>query len=239
MKHLIISHATVGLAVSRKAAEALFGSTWEADQRWRVLHCGLDLESFRCSVVYNTARTQLGLPEDAFVIGHVGRFVEVKNHGFLIQVLLELVKHEPKTYLLLVGDGPLRSAIEQQVTQAGLVDRVVFAGSRSDVPYLMLSAMDAFLFPSLYEGLGLVLIEAQAAGLACILSDVVPEEADIVKPLVYRLSLLQPAAVWAEAVLATRNVEPVIAPTAALEIVQKSVFNISRSVEQLEQIYHG
>ena len=138
---------------------------------------------------------------------------------------------------MLVGDGPLRLAIEQKVAQVGLADRVVLAGLRLDVPRLMLGAMDVFLFPSLFEGLGLVLIEAQAAGLYCVFSDVVPGEASLVKPLVRRLSLLQPPSVWAEEILAARNAEPGITQPEALAFVEQSPFNIRTAVKKLEKFY--
>jgi len=91
----------------------------------------------------------LGIPENAIVIGHVGRFSEPKNHLFLLDVVAEVAKQEPRIHLLLVGDGALRTAIEQKVAQLNLINRVIFAGVRPDIPRLMLGAMDIFLFPSL------------------------------------------------------------------------------------------
>jgi glycosyltransferase involved in cell wall biosynthesis len=99
--------------------------------------------------------------------------------------------------------------------------------------------MDVFLFPSLFEGLGLVLVEAQAAGLPCILSNTVPEEAEVVKPLVRRLSLAQPASLWAEALLTARDMGRVLLQPEALTIVENSPFNVSASVEKLERIYRA
>ncbi|MEM7712833.1 MAG: glycosyltransferase, partial [Cyanobacteria bacterium P01_A01_bin.68] len=126
---------------------------------------------------------------------------------------------------------------KQKVIQMGLRDKVIFAGVRSDIAQLMMGAMDAFVFPSLYEGLGLVLIEAQAAGLPCILSDVIPEEADVVKPLMKRISLLQPAYSWAEAILATRKTEKNITQKQALKCIEESSFNIQNSLKYLENLY--
>jgi glycosyltransferase involved in cell wall biosynthesis len=161
----------------------------------------------------------------------------VKNHSFLVEILSEVAKRIPEAQLLLVGDGPLRPQIEQQAIGLGLADQVVFAGSRSDVARLMLGAMDLFLFPSHYEGLGLVLVEAQAAGLPCLCSDVIPPEADAVRALVRRLSLSQPASVWAEHVLAARESPLPVGRREALAMVEQSPFSIRRSVQELEAVY--
>jgi len=180
MKRWIARHATVGLAASRRAVADLFGRDWESDPRWRILYYGVDFTPFHADVDPAAVRAELGIPMDAFVVGHVGRFAEQKNHALLVDIATEATKWEPRTPVLLVGDGPLRPDIERQVAQAGLAERVIFAGIRPDVPRIMLGAMDLFLFPSLFEGLPLALVEAQAAGLPCVFSDVVSEEADVV-----------------------------------------------------------
>jgi glycosyltransferase involved in cell wall biosynthesis len=239
MEHWIAHHATVGLAASRAAARDLFGAAWEANPRWRVLHCARDLQQFQATVDPGAVRAELGLPLDAFVIGHVGSFINAKNHTFLVDIACEVAARDPHTWVLLVGDGPLSPAIRQQVAQVGLADRVVFAGTRSDVPQLMQGAMDVFVFPSLFEGLGLVLVEAQAAGLPCVSSAAIPEEADVVKPLVRRVSLAQPASAWAEVILAARAAGPGVTRQEALALVTHSSFNMRTNIEHLERIYHG
>ncbi len=237
-KALIARNATVGLAASRQALEDLFYQTPKTEQRWRLLLCGVNLKPFKDIVDSKEVRTELGIPSDAFVIGHVARFHSQKNHQFVIDIAAEVAKKEPKMRLLLVGEGELVPDIKRKVMQMGLIDRVIFAGIRSDVSRLMMGAMDAFVFPSLYEGLGLVLVEAQAAGLPCILSDVIPEEADIVKPLMQRMSLLQPASAWAEAVLSVRKTENITQPQ-ALKLIEQSSFNIQSSLQKLENLYQS
>lgn len=239
MKRWVKDYATVGLGLSRQAGEALFGPDWQSDPRWRIYAYGVDLTPFRSSLDLPAVRRELGISADALVIGHVGRFMEQKNHGFLVEIFREVARLEPKARLLLVGDGPLRSRIELQVVNAGLTDQVIFTGVREDVPQLMLGAMDLFLFPSLFEGLGLVLIEAQAAGLPCIFSDTVPEEADVVGPLVRRVSLAQPASVWAKTVIAARDTRNAITSQEALAMVEQSAFNISSRLKELEGIYES
>jgi glycosyltransferase involved in cell wall biosynthesis len=239
MRQLLVQNATVGLAVSRKAASALYGAAWEADPRWRILYYGIDLKPFQSTVDATAVRAELGIPADTFVVGHVGRFDEQKNHRFLVKIAAEIARYEPRVRFLLVGDGPLRPIIEQQVAQAGIVDKVVFAGVRSDVPRLMLGAMDVFVFPSFYEGLPLVGIEAQAAGLPLILSDDVSEEVGVINPLIQRLSLSQPASLWAQAVLAVKDTIPPITQRDALKLLEESHFTIAHSVRELEAVYAG
>ncbi|MEH1966451.1 glycosyltransferase family 1 protein [Nostoc sp.] len=239
MKRWIARYATTGLAVSSIAATDLFGLSWQTDPRWQTLYCGVDLKPFQALVDPVAVRAEFGIPIDAFVIGHVGRFEQAKNHQFLLDIAAEIIKREPKMHLLLIGDGSLRTNIEQKIIQVGLKDRVILTGARSDVPRLILGVMDVFLFPSLYEGLGLALIEAQAAGLTCVFSDVVPDEADVVKALARRMSLSEPASAWAEAILAASNTVPKIIQTQAFEIVDQSSFNIQKNIKKLEKIYLG
>ncbi|MEG4806453.1 glycosyltransferase family 1 protein [Microcoleus sp. F8-D3] len=231
--------ATVGLGVSYKAAASLFGSAWSTDPRRQILYYGIDLTPFHSPVNSVAIRTELGLPADALAIGHAGRFIEQKNHLFLLEIVAEVAKREPKMRLLLIGDGSLRPEIEQKVIQLGLTDRIIFAGVRTDVPQLMLGAMDVFLLPSFHEGLPLVLLEAQAAGLPCIFSDVITEEVDIVKPLVRRISLSRSASDWAEAVLAARGDTSAISQSDALGILEKSSFSIEMSVKELTKVYQA
>ena len=236
-KALIAKNATVGLAASHQALEDLFYQTKNTDQRSQLLLCGVNLKPFKDETNSQQVRAELGIPSDAFVVGHVARFHPQKNHAYVIDIAAEVAKREPKMRLLLVGEGELITDIKQKVIQMGLRDKVIFAGVRSDIAQLMMGAMDAFVFPSLYEGLGLVLIEAQAAGLPCILSDVIPEEADVVKPLMKRISLLQPAYSWAEAILATRKTEKNITQKQALKCIEESSFNIQNSLKYLENLY--
>ena len=238
LKKRIARYATVGLPCSRKAAVDLFGSNWKNDSRWQILHCGLDLAPFRERVDSASVRAELGIPQDAFVVGHVGRFEPQKNHQFLLEIAAKIAQHEPKMRLLLIGYGSLRGDVENKVAQLGLTDKVIFAGVRSDIPRLMLSAMDVFLLPSLFEGLPLVLIEAQAAGLPCVFSDVISEEIDVVKSLMKRLSLSDSASEWAEVVLAQKKQNRTIEQSEALSVLQNdSPFNIEFCTNSLAAIY--
>jgi glycosyltransferase involved in cell wall biosynthesis len=236
MNRYLRQHATAGLACSSLAAEALFGPAWKSDDRWQVVPYGIDPGPFKAKDDPEQVRAELGLPADALVVGHVGRFVEQKNHEFLLEIATEVARLEPGMRLLLVGDGPLRPAIEQQATENCLKDKVIFTGVRSDVARLMKYAMDVFLLPSRFEGLGLVVVEAQAAGLPCVIADTVPEEATIIEPLVRRLSLDQPASEWGKAVISGGSGGPIL-QAKALEVVEHSIFNLDSSVKRMISIY--
>ncbi|MGB8698004.1 MAG: glycosyltransferase [Thermosynechococcaceae cyanobacterium] len=237
MKRWIRRFATHGLATSPLAALDLFGPDWSRDPRIQVLYCGLDLTPFATAVAPAPMRQTWGIPTDACVIGHVGRFEAQKNHSFLVQVAAVAMSQHPNLYLMLVGQGALQPAIAQQVQALGIGDRVIFAGAQSDIPRLLLEVFDLFLFPSLHEGLGVALLEAQAAGLPCLIADTVPPEADIIPPLVKRLSLTQTPAQWADALLVHRQSTPRWPVSATLPLLWQSPFNMENSVPPLVQLY--
>jgi glycosyltransferase involved in cell wall biosynthesis len=230
--------ATIGLAVSENAAEALFGLAWQRDPLCQLLYCGIDLLPFYTEADASI-RVALQLPPGAFVLGHVGNFVEEKNHLFLLKVARSVVDTNINARLLLIGDGPLRPAIERRVAELGLTEHVVFAGRRSDVPRVLVGAVDVFVMPSLREGLPLAGLEAQAAGLPCVLSDTITRELEVVPQIIRRLSLSTPTSVWADNVLASRQMLPAKNRAQALKMFEHSPFNIANSVKHLQGIYHG
>lgn len=146
MKWWIDKNSTAGLAASHMAAVDLLGSLWEHDSRWQTLYCGVDLAPFSAPIETANIRAELGIPAEAIVIGHVGRFESQKNHQFLIEIAAEIAKAEPNMRLVLIGIGSLRATIEEKVIQMGLSGKVIFLGTRPDVPRLMRGLMDVFLF---------------------------------------------------------------------------------------------
>lgn len=171
------------IAPSRIAGDWLFGKRKCDDLI--LVNNGVDLADYTYTDERNRdVREEFKLPADAVVVGHVGRFNEQKNHEFLIDIFEEYHKLIPNSFLLLVGDGPLREQIEGKVEKLGLQQRVIFAGNRSDVNILY-SAMDFFVFPSLYEGMPNTVIEAQANGLKCFVSDTITRDANITKTVEY------------------------------------------------------
>jgi glycosyltransferase involved in cell wall biosynthesis len=227
MNMMIRAFASRGLAVSAEAGCDLFSSQWrDRPDKWQLQHLGIDLSEFEIDVNHKEVRRSLGIPLDAFVVGHVGRFCEAKNHKFLIEIGRELIQMESRSIFLLIGDGPLRIAAEEKVRDYGLEKHFIFAGGRSDVSTLMKGAMDVFLFPSVYEGLPVTLLEAQAAGLSCLISDVISPEADVASRLITRLSLDQTSEQWGSSLLELRNKErPVFSNKPTNELESRSIVN--------------
>ena len=190
---------------------------------------GVDVDKFKYNEkIRLQMRKQLDLPENALVIGHVGRFHPLKNHDFLVDVFSELYN----AVLLLIGDGKLKGQIMKKVHNLGLDNVVQFLGIRSDVNKLM-QAMDIFLFPSKYEGLGIVIIEAQVAGLPCFISDAIPVEANIKEDLITRKSLSQTAKEWASAILNNLQYKRV----QSIEAITRSGYKIEDTARMLQEFY--
>lgn len=192
--------ANVRIAPSTEAAEFMFGKGSVKKGRAALLHNGVDLSVYRYHKTSRDAiRKEFGIAEDAFAVGHVGRFQEQKNHLFLLEVFHQIHQKNEKAVLLLVGNGELEKQIREKAEALGISDNVIFTGVRSDVPDL-LSAMDVFAFPSLYEGMPNTVIEAQATGLSCVISDTITKEANITGLVEYLP--LGDASAWAERVMA-------------------------------------
>ncbi len=221
-------YATDLMACSQKAGEWMFRGA-----PFTVLHNAIDAAAYSFDVnKREDVRRRLKLPEEALVLGHVGRFMPQKNHEFLLDVFSAAAKKEANARLLLIGDGDLRAKIEAKAQQLGLSDRVIFTGVRADVPDL-LQAMDLFVLPSLYEGLPVTLVEAQASGLPCVISDRVSNECMVTRGLVTEMRLSDTPEQWAEHILSCRNAER----TDRYEEVSASDYDIVDSAKRLEDFY--
>ncbi len=186
-------------ACSQRAGEWLFGKEISSSGKVTVLNNAVDTEKFKINKdIRDKVRMELGI-EDKKVIGHVGRFNPQKNHEFLIDVFNEVYKKDKGTVLLLIGDGYLKEKIEDKVKKLNLEQGVKFLGVREDIPELM-QGMDLFLFPSQFEGLAVVMVEAQAAGLKVITSTGVTKESDITNNVEF-IDLSKGAEYWADIVL--------------------------------------
>lgn len=199
LKKFIAKYATDLFACGETAGNWMFGGA-----QYSVLNNAIDVDSFSYNINSRISnRTDLNLCEMDFVIGNVGRFNLQKNHNFLIDIFFTIYKRNNNTKLILVGNGPERSFIESKVKRLGLDNNVIFIDFCNNVSELM-QAMDVFIFPSLFEGLGVVAIEAQAAGLPCFISDGVPDEA-MITDLAVKIPLSKTSEQWADIILNKTN----------------------------------
>lgn len=200
-----------------------------------VVYNGIEIIDFKYDEkVRNDYKKKLNL-DGKNVIGHIGRFNHQKNHEFIIEIFEKYEKSNPNSVLMLVGKGEQYNKIVDLVKSKNLEEKVMFLGSRNDVPNLM-TVMDVLLFPSLFEGLSVVLVEAQAAGLQSLVSDnIVPEEELIIPELLMKQSLKNGSEQWADglAVLLsnTYNRENYN------DIMLASKFNVDYTVEKIEKVY--
>lgn len=162
-----------------------------------VMKNGIDFDRF--INLNSNKKDELHISNDAYVVGNIGRFHYQKNHEFIIKVFYELHKIRNNSYLLLIGDGKNKNALLNLINKLGISKNVIILSNRNDIPEL-LNCMDVFLFPSRYEGLGIVLIEAQKMNLPCVVSDVVPNEA-FQSNLITRLSLDDSLEKWVDSCL--------------------------------------
>jgi glycosyltransferase involved in cell wall biosynthesis len=230
MTFLVRSCATHGIAVSKFAADSFFPKYWRQSKKWQICLIGVDVSRFSAPANKADVRSELGIPQEAVVVGHVGRFVVAKNHGFLLDVARHLVRKKPNARFLFIGDGPLFGEFSEKIAEHDLQGYFHLTGSRDDVPKL-LAAMDVFVFPSLYEGFGISVLEAQLAGVPCLVADTVPEEACLSPKYVQRLNLSDGAENWAITLLS------MLSESAPLVVPQILEFSIEQSVKRLIRIY--
>lgn len=222
------NQADVLMACSVESGQWLFGKDVTKRDNFLVLPNAIDTDKFRLPPdVREAYRKELGISHK-LVIGHVGRFHPTKNQSFLVDVLKLVREAGEDAVLLLVGDGELRAQVEEKAAATGLSDSVIITGNRRDVPQL-LQAMDVFAFPSIWEGLPVTLIEAQAASLPCLVSDSVGQAAHI-SPLVRRLSI-DNAEHWAAAILERPEKRDV------RDYIIKAGFDVKQSAQSLTGLY--
>lgn len=227
------SLSTVRLCCSEAAGEHLFGRA--GAKRSAVLKNGIEPEQYRYdAAVREELRRELGV-QDAFVLGHVGRFERQKNHAFLLDVFAAVHAKRENAVLLLIGVGSLMQEMQEKAVRLGLEGSVLFLGSTDRVSDY-LQAMDAFVFPPIYEGLGIAAIEAQAADLSVICADTVPREARVTSRFV-PVSLQCSADRWSDVILQeAESRQPRVDRTAEL---RAAGYDINSSAERLFRIYQG
>lgn len=225
LKNKLNKEITCGIACSKLAGDWLFNKDYV------IINNGVDIDKFLFNEdIRNEYRKMLNL-EDKFVIGHIGHFSFQKNHEYLINIFSKIVEKNSKAILMLVGDGKLRGEIENQIDELGIKENVLLLGKREDAAQLM-QAMDFFVFPSRFEGLPVVLVETQSAGLKSIVADTITKECKVTD----RISFfsLDNQEKWIDYIL--KNDKEYIRNDVE-SIMRSSKFNIKNETKRLEKIY--
>ena len=220
-------YATELLACSNAAGKWMF-----RENTFQIVHNAINIAKYKYSPeISQKIRNQFNI-ENKIVIGHVGRFNPQKNHEFLIDIFAECMKENSNVVLMLVGDGNEKCKIEDKVKKLEISDKVIFTGVRNDVSELM-QAMDIFVFPSLFEGLPVTMIEAQAAGLPCVISNMIPGESIVTENLVSVMQLSDSPLNWADHIL-SRVIEE---RRDYCDEIKKAGYDIETASKNLEEFY--
>lgn len=227
-KNLIL-YSTKRLACSEAAGQYLFGN-----YSFEVFNNAIETEKFRFDTEARTrVRKELCIEKDTLVIGHVGSFrTRQKNQSFIIDIFAEIIKINPNSRLVLVGDGVLKKEIENKIKSMGLSSHCILPGLRNDVPNL-LSAFDVFVFPSLFEGLGIVSVEAQTSGLPVFQSEDVAVDSCLT-PLCQRISRSQSPKEWATRICQAQHI---VDRNEYAKLVVEKGYDVVNNVHRLEAIY--
>ena len=232
LRPLAKKYATHYFACTEHAGRWMFNNKEINKGNVYILNNAIDLDKYKYSKkIRDKKREELGIKENAFVIGHIGRFMPVKNHQFILDVFNEIHKENKNAILLLAGKGPLLEEMKGKVKELKLTRYVKFLGQRNDVNELY-QAFDAFIFPSLYEGLGMVAIEAQVSGLPCVVSTEVPSIVKVTDCLEF-LELEDTVNTWKNVLLDKTNEKR----KNHVEEIKKAGFDIKEEAIKLEKEY--
>ncbi|MDR0696229.1 MAG: glycosyltransferase [Christensenellaceae bacterium] len=234
MRHFMNSKSTRKLACSKQAGISLFGKSKSDDVC--VLNNSIDAEKFaeELSLVERAKlKEEFNIPCDAFVLGQVGRFIPLKNHSKTLRVFNEILKINPNSHLVLVGDGPLLTQIKSQAEELNISDFVTFTGGRNDV-YKILKILDVCILPSLHEGFPLVLTEAQAAGVKCVVTDTINKAINFFDMITF-IPFSESDQYWAHECLDNTKNYP--DPCVRVELLKRLCYDIQTNVEVLKEIY--
>ena len=232
MKVLVKIFANRYVAVSQEAHKSLHKNV-VADSDLEILYCGI--KHLNAVTINENLKNSLGIAEEKLVLGHVGRMSEPKNHKFLLEIFVEL-KAKVDAVLILVGDGELKAQITADISKLNLNDDVILLGSRDDAVDIMASLFDVIAFPSLYEGLPLTVVEAQAVGIPIVVSQNITKEAEFDSNLVSYLPLTSSASLWADAIL---SLTPPNKRGLKFDKFSKTDFYLPNHIQKLKHIYDG
>ena len=232
-KILYSRYVDVKIAPSDLAAKYTFGKKAYENGDVEILHNALDLDVYKFDLEgRKKVRREFGILDSEILCGHIGRFSKQKNHEYLIDVFERVCQMHSNYKLLLVGTGELEEHIRRKCEYLGLNEKVIFAGTRSDIPEI-LSAMDVYVFPSFYEGMPNTIIEAQATGLPCIVADTITKFADITGDVEFLP--ITDLDIWANSVM---NIRPILRRT-KMELIKKKGYDINDTVKHFVEIIFG
>lgn len=230
-KKRVKKYATELLACSSEAGNYVFGKN-----KFELFHNGIDIQKYKFNnVVREKVRKELGIKDNELALVHVGRFDYAKNHNYIIDIFKHINNIDKQVKLFLVGDGELKNEIKRKVTELSLLENVIFLNKRQDVNEI-LQGMDAFVFPSNYEGLPIAMIEAQAAGLRVFASTNISTESKI-SDLVEFMSIENEPSEWAEKIINKRNI--LKNRVNMEEILVKKGYDIINSANDISVIYNN
>lgn len=222
---------TTSIACSKQAGEWLFGK-----DNFIILNNAIDVKRYSYDAEKRrTIRRKYGISDEDIVIGHVGKMAEWKNHEYLIEIFSCLHDRIPNIKLLLVGDGVLREQLEETVKRKLLENYVIFAGMQDDASFFY-SAFDVFVFPSLWEGLPLSLVEAQVAGLRCCVSDKVTKEVDVAGKLVF-LSCDETVDKWCDQIVTIMEYDRQAESEHNIRLIKENGYDIETEANRLRGLY--
>lgn len=220
-------------ACSDKAALRLYGNDYANYKHFYAIPNAIDVKKYFFNYsIRRKIRDEYGIGENTTLYGHVGTFSTPKNHKFLIEIFENILKKQPDSALICCGAGALRPLIANMANEKNISDKVIFAGVVNNVNEVMMG-MDAFIFPSLFEGFPVSILEAQAAGLSVTMSDVITSEVDMTD-LVHRCSLTESAEVWASRIIS--NSMP-LNRESYNDIVANSEYDIKKTVKKFENLF--
>jgi glycosyltransferase involved in cell wall biosynthesis len=188
---------------------------------------------------HNDLRRQLGISDHALIIGHVGRFFAVKNHGFVVEIAEEALKRSPRRSSYSLAGDLFKNKYKPTSESVGLKDRCRILGERRDVPELMMQVFDALILPSRIEGVPVTMFEAQAAGIPSVVSDRVSRSAQVVPGLVTYVSLAESPSTWAELVLTSASQAKRSDHSAALATMNGTAANTRVCLERIHEVYES
>ncbi|SCH96298.1 Mannosylfructose-phosphate synthase [uncultured Clostridium sp.] len=231
--HKIFKYLLNVMPIERFACSEAAGKWMFGNHKFRIINNGIDVDKFKFEQsVRKKIREKMGW-KDNYIIGHVGRFNAQKNHQFLIEIFNEVKNYIPEAKLILVGTGELQENIRKHVEKLKLEDKVEFLGMREDVNRLY-QGMDIMCFPSLFEGLPVVLVEAQESGLSCVISETITKEIDITK-LLYRVSLESDSKVWCNKICELKKY--MLDRSDMTTDIRNSGYDMKEEAKEIQKIY--